>query len=148
MVLWLLAPPSVNLGRHQVNLAYRPGWAAVNKGASGTTAPDLWHSLAEGEWARLTVLHVPPKLLKKSGADQRAWLQFQEARQCAHTRASRDAPVELAEQLHKEDLWHREVYATAAWGISAILTDPDHYMKDKIHPCRDGLPGVPEQAER
>ena len=129
---WLLLQST--LGRHQVNLAYRPGWAGVHKGAEGATAPDLWHSIAEGEWDRLTVLHVPPKMLKQSGADQRVWLQYQAARQCARARAIRDEPADLVAQLKMEDEWHKEVYEVAAERISAILTDPDHYMKDKITP--------------
>ena len=32
------------LGKDQVNIPNRAGWAAIQKGAKGTAAPDLWHN--------------------------------------------------------------------------------------------------------
>ena len=66
---WLLL--QATLGRHQVNVAHRAGWAAVTKGGRGTCAPDLWHSLPAEEWKRLKILHVPKKMLQQTGDDNR-----------------------------------------------------------------------------
>ena len=44
---WLIL--QATLGRHQINIAHRGGWTAINKGSGGTCAPEMWHSLPEGE---------------------------------------------------------------------------------------------------
>ena len=129
---WLLL--QATLGRHQVNVANRAGWAAINKGGRGTCAPYLWHSLPEAEWSRLKVLHVPKKLLQQTGDDKRAWLQFQEASMCALSRVHRIAPGDLEKELQADDLWRQEIYEVAAQRISQLLTDPDHYMHGKLAP--------------
>ena len=129
---WLLL--QATLGRRQVNVAHRAGWAAVTKGAKGTCAPDLWHSLPAEEWKRLKVVHVPKKMLKQAGGDNRAWLQYQEAALCAQLRAQSIAPDDMVQQLHADDQWHQEVYEVAAQRISHILTDKEHYMHGKLEP--------------
>lgn len=97
----------------------------------------MWHSLPEGEWLRLKVLHVPKKLLRETGDDQRAWLQHQEAMQCALTRANREAPHELKLQLQEDDKWYQAVYETAALRVSTLLTDPEHYMNGHVEPVAE-----------
>lgn len=91
------------------------------------------------------MLHVPPKMLQKAGDDQRAWLQFLEAKQCAQTRATRDAPTSQERALREEDHWHQEVYGVAAARISAILQDPDRYMKHQLSPVETQFKVRPER---
>lgn len=89
---------------------------------------DLWHNLEESEWARLGLLRVPAKLLKKDQGDQRAWQQYKVAQQCAGQRADQEAPRELLQPLQEADKWHGEVYQAAAGRIAALMQDKDHYM--------------------
>lgn len=114
------------LGKHQLNIPHR----SIAKGLS--LLADMWYNLEESEWARLSTLHVPLKLLKKDQGDQRAWLQFKAAQTCAAQRAELEAPHELLQSLHDGDQWHREVYEVAAARIEASLQDKDRYMHEKL----------------
>lgn len=88
---------------------------------------------------------MPKKMLKQAGDDQKAWLQFMEAKQCARLRASRDAPSAQERTLREDDEWRQEVYAVAAERISAILQDPDHYMKNNINKVETSFKVRPER---
>ena len=104
-----------------------------------------WHNLPEDEWLRLQVLHVPQKRLKEQGDDAKAWLQFSEAKLCAKARVVREAPTALEAELKEDDLTHQAIYEMAPARISAILSDPEHYMNgkmDKAHnaPLPKGTP--------
>lgn len=90
---WLLL--QAVLGKRQVNMPRKASWTALSEGARSTAAPDLWRNLPDGKWLRLQTLHVPPKLLKEQGVDGKAWLQYQEAKQSAQARASKERPWAL-----------------------------------------------------
>ena len=127
---WLLL--QAVLGRHQLNIPHRPGWAALQKGGGSKVAPDLWYNLPEDEWKRLQLLHVPPKLLKEEGKTSRGWVQFAEAKHVAMQRAMKEAPSSLEVELKAADQKHQAIYEVAAARISAILADRDHYMHGEL----------------
>ena len=127
--VWILLQAVI--GKHQINIPSRAGWAAVQKGGKGMTAPDLWHNLPEDEWSRVQVLNVPQKMLKDNGGDMRAWMQYTEAKLAAKQRATKEAPGDL-DELKKADLFHIKAYEAAAERIGAVLEDTDHYMHGKL----------------
>lgn len=120
------------LGRQQINIPHRAGWQTLQQGAKSVLVADLWRNLDEAEWRRLRALHVPAKMLKGDGGDQRAWMQFQAAQQCAQQRAEQETPREMLRQLADADQWHYKVYETAAERIGTLIQDKSHYMHDKI----------------
>ena len=96
------------------------------------TAPDLWHNLPEDEWHRVQLLHVPQKMLKDSGDDSKAWLQYVEAKMAAKHRAEKEAPLALEAELKEEDRKHAGIYEVAIARIAAVLGDPEHYMRANL----------------
>ena len=120
------------LGRHQINIPHRRGWQVLQNAAKLELVADLWYNLNASEWSRLKALHVPARLLKPEKGDQRAWLQYCEARSQAVQRAVQERPVEVLQSLRINDEWHRQVYAVAAERIGNILQDKEHYMHDKM----------------
>ena len=140
MVLWLLAGPTNGLGRHQLNIPHPAGWTAIQKGAAGRVAPDLWHNLPDDEWKRLQLLQVPWKLMKSQATHDRGSQQYLLAKQLAVQRAHREQPKSLEQELVIEDQLHLEVYMTAAKRISKMLQDKEHYMNGKLEPVPDSGP--------
>ena len=120
------------VGRHQINVPHRAGWQVLQKGDTSVLVADLWHNLEATEWKRLLTLHVPAKLLRGEGGEQRGWHQYQAAQQCAHQRALVEAPLEQLHALQEADQWHEQVYQVAAERIGALLQDKQHYMHDKL----------------
>ena len=88
------------------------------------TAPDLWHNLPEAAWQRVQLLHVPQKMLKDSGEDSKAWLQYVEAKMAAKHRAAKEAPLALAAELKEDDRKRASIYEAAIARITAVLGDP------------------------
>ena len=128
------------LGRHQLNIPHPAGWTAIQKGAAGRVAPDLWHNLPEDEWKRLQLLQVPWKLMKSQATHDRGRQQYLLAKQLAVQRAHREQPKSLEQELVIEDQLHLEVYMTAAKRISKMLQDKEHYMNGKLEPVPDSGP--------
>ena len=75
---------------------------------------------------------MPQKRLKEQGDDAKAWLQLSETKLCAKARAVREAPTALEAELKEDDLRRQAIYEMAAARISAILSDPEHYMNGKM----------------
>ena len=133
------------LGRHQLNIPHPAGWTAIQKGAAGRVAPDLWHNLPEDEWKRLQLLQVPWKMMKSQATNDRGRQQYLLAKQLAVKRAQREQPTSLEQELVIEDQLHFEVYMTAAKRISKMLQDKEHYMNGKLEPVPDSGPKEAKQ---
>ena len=127
---WLLL--QAVLGRHQLNIPNKVGWAALQRGSDSKAAPDLWFSLPAEEWLRLKLLHVPPKLLREDGRESKAWMQYTEAKLAAKSRGVKEAPGALEAELKAADLKRQQIYEVAAGRISAIFGDHDHFMHGQL----------------
>ena len=138
------------LGKHQMNIPHRAGWAALQKQGASKTAPDLWHNLPADEWQRLTLLNVPAKLLKDEGRHSKGWLQFIEAKLVAKGRSRRAANPECEKDLHEADKMHQAIYEVAAKRISKILQDADHYMHGTLEKVEHEVkvPALPPKKGR
>ena len=145
---WLLL--QAVLGRHQLNIPHRAGWAALQKQGARKTAPDLWHNLPADEWQRLTLLNVPAKMLKEEGRHSKGWLQFIEAKLVAKGRSRRAANPEREQELQEADRMHQAIYEVAAKRISKILQDADHYMHGTLEKVEHEVkvPALPPKKGR
>lgn len=59
-------------------------------------------------------------------------MQFLEAKLAAKSRAAKEAPHALEAELKADDIKHQRIYEVAAGRISALLSDPDHYMHGNL----------------
>ena len=142
---WLLL--QAVLGRHQLNIPNRAGWAALQKGGDSKVAPDLWHNLPAEEWPRLQLLHVPIQMMRRAEQDTKAWLQYVEAKLAAKSRAAKEAPNAWVNELKEADRKHQAIYEVAARRISAILGDKEHFMHgklEKVEPVPEARPNKPK----
>ena len=98
----------------------------MKKGKS-TVAPDYFHHLGEDEWNRLTVLHVPVKMMKEAGEDTRQWMQYKVGKRLAQERARTEFNEESLKELQEADRRHYLIYQAAA-RIEGILKNKEHYI--------------------
>lgn len=120
------------LGKHQLCIPSKVGWTALQRGSRSKVAPDLWFNLPADEWLRLTLLHVPPKMLRADGKSSKAFLQYTEALLAAKSRATKEAPLALERELKAADVKHQQIYKVAAARISALIGDSSHFMHGQL----------------